>query len=66
MEVPHSIVCPHCNREMPNNPGAYYHKKACEAGIIREQIREERSGNNDPEVIRKLRQHLEMADYVGD
>lgn len=54
--------CRHCGRADEDNPGDYYHDKACEAQYIREAI----EATTDEIELQKLRARLEMAEFVGD
>lgn len=60
-------TCSVCNRVMPNDPGADYHRKQCQAQAIRKQLQEERSKlSPDGAKIQQLLRELELAEYVGD
>jgi hypothetical protein len=47
--------------------GDWYAKKAADARRLREEIRQESAQSQpDAKKLRKLRQALELAEYVGD
>ena len=41
IEFPETIVCKWCDRQMDNDPGAYYHQAACEEQWCTERISRE-------------------------
>lgn len=52
-------TCPTCSEPLADDPSSYYHRKACEARVLRARIE---AGDDSPEV----RAQLERAQYVGD
>lgn len=54
--------CPHCGIPLEDNPGAFYHKAACEARALRAQLR----ATTDAAEQARLRAEIERAKYVGD
>lgn len=64
-----TTICRWCNRVMPDDPGAYYHKAACEERVLQlakelfgEWSRRDRSGT----FTEWLDKRIESARYVGD
>jgi len=57
-----TVTCEYCGRVGSDDPGAYYHRKACEAQWCLKQL----STCTDPDEIRRLKAQLEAARYVGD
>ena len=65
IEFPKTVTCKWCGQEMENDPGSYYHMKACEADWCLDQIKDAKSEGDD-EKLASLRRQLERARYVGD
>ena len=61
-----TVQCEFCGKTMPNDPGFYYHHKACEATHVRQLIKEAEERGAPADEMRRLRSRLELANYVGD
>jgi hypothetical protein len=68
-----TTTCDYCGKVLPMDPGEYYHKKACEAAFVREQIKQATRTlllrGEDPAdsgELKRLRARLEAAEYMGD
>lgn len=61
-----TVTCPICGHEMPDDPGAYYHRKGCERRVAYATLAAARESGADAATIRRLEREYEMACYVGD
>ena len=59
-------TCDHCGKTMPDDPGAYYHRAACEAKAVAAERDTARAAGASREEIARVEKRLEMARYVGD
>ncbi len=58
-----TVTCEYCDKSMPDDPGSYYHRSACEANYVLGLLK---NPNLDASERKKLNYRLEMARYVGD
>lgn len=63
---PATVTCEWCSKSMPNDPGAWYHEKACEADAVERELDAARERGDDVMHIRRLERRLEQVRYVGD
>jgi hypothetical protein len=57
--------CQWCGRENENNPGDYYHEKACHRTDVLRRMDSEKA-KRDSNLMDELERELARASYVGD
>jgi hypothetical protein len=61
-----TVTCRFCGEAMPDDAGAYYHRKQCEQYYVAGLLADAQERGESPETIKALERRLEDARYVGD
>lgn len=61
-----TVTCRWCKAEMPDDPGAYYHRRDCERRAVQDRLEHAQAMGATDEQIAELEAELLAAGNTGD